>query len=49
METETPMILLFVRNGTDQASIISDTKQMLGTALDNIKQNGMLPEEFENK
>ena len=26
METETPLMLLFVCNGTDQASIISDTK-----------------------
>ncbi len=49
MEMETPLMLLFVCNGTDQASIILDTKQMLDTALDNIKQNGMLPEEFENK
>jgi hypothetical protein len=42
-------MLLFVCNGMDQASIISDTKQMLDTALDNIDQNGMLPEEFKNK
>jgi hypothetical protein len=48
-ETETPMMLLFVCNGRDQASIISDTKQMLEAAFDDIKQNGMLPEEFENK
>ncbi len=49
METETPLMLLFMCNGTDQASFISDTKQMLDTALDNIKQNGMLPEEFKNR
>jgi hypothetical protein len=49
VETETPHMLLFVCNGTDQASIISDTKQMLDTALDDIKQDGMLPEEFENR
>jgi hypothetical protein len=48
-ETETPLMLLFVCNGTDQASITSDAKQMLNTVLDDIKQNGMLPEEFENK
>jgi hypothetical protein len=42
-------MLLFVCNGTDQASIISDTKQMLDTALDDIKQHGMLPKEFENR
>jgi hypothetical protein len=49
METKTPFMLLFVCNGTDQASIISDVKQMLDTALDDIEQNGMLPEEYENK
>jgi hypothetical protein len=49
METETPIMLLFVCNGMDQASIISNRKQMLDTALDNIKQNGMLPEEFQNR
>ncbi len=32
METEMPLMLLFVSNGTDQASIISDTKQILDTA-----------------
>jgi hypothetical protein len=42
-------MLLFVHNRTDQASIVSDTKQMLDTALDNIEQNGMLPSEFEDK
>ncbi len=42
-------MLLFVCNGTDQASIILDVKQMLDTALDDFKQNGMLPEEYENK
>jgi hypothetical protein len=49
LETETPLMLLFICNGTDQASIISDTKQMIDTALDNIEQNGMLPKEFEDK
>ncbi len=49
METEMPLILLFVCNGMDQASIISNTKQMLDTALDDIEQNGMLPEEFKNR
>jgi hypothetical protein len=49
MEMETPIMLLFVCNWMDQASIISDTKQMLDTAFDNIEQNGMLPEEFKNK
>jgi hypothetical protein len=49
METETPLMLLFVCNGTDQASIIFNMKQMLNTALDNIEQNGMLPEKFKNR
>jgi hypothetical protein len=49
METKMPLTLLFVCNGMDQASNISNTKQMLDTALDNIEQNGMLPEEFENR
>ncbi len=49
METETPLMLLFMCNGTDQASIISDTKQMLNTMLDDIEQNGMLPEEFKKR
>jgi hypothetical protein len=49
METETPLMLLFVCNRMDQASIVSDTKQILNTALDDIEQNGMLPKKFENK
>ncbi len=49
LETEIPIMLLFVCNGTDQGSIKSDTKQMLETVLDNIKTNGMFPKEFKNK
>jgi hypothetical protein len=49
MDTETPLMLLFVCNGTEQASVMTDTKQMLDLALDDIKRNGMLPEEFEGK
>jgi hypothetical protein len=49
METETPLMLLFICKGTDQASIVSDTKQMLDTALDNIEQNRIMPKDFENK
>jgi hypothetical protein len=48
-ETKTPLMLLFVCNGTDQASVLSDTKQMLDFAYDNIEQNRMMPNEFENK
>jgi hypothetical protein len=49
METKMPIMLLFVCNGTKQGSILSDTRQMLDLAYDNIEQNGMMPEEFENK
>jgi hypothetical protein len=49
METETPLMLLFVSNGTDHNSIISDTRQMLDLAYDDIETNGMMPEEFDNK
>jgi hypothetical protein len=49
METETPLMLLFICNRTDQASIVSDTKQMLDATLDDIKQNEMLSKEFKNK
>jgi hypothetical protein len=49
METETPLMLLFVCNGTDQSSVLSDTRQMLDLAYNDIKSNGMMPEEFENK
>jgi hypothetical protein len=49
MKTETPLMLLFVCNGTDQNSILSDTRQMLDLAYNNIERNGMMPEEFENK
>jgi hypothetical protein len=49
METETPLMLLFVCNGTDQSSILSDTCQMLDLVYDDIETNGMIPEEFKNK
>ncbi len=49
METETLLMLLFVCNRTDHSSIFSNTHQMLNLAYDDIKQNGMLPEEYENK
>jgi hypothetical protein len=47
--TETSLMLLFVCNGTNQGSILSDTRQMLDLAYDNIKQNRMMPEEYKNK
>jgi hypothetical protein len=49
METETPVMLLFVCNGTDQWSIKTNTRQILETALHDIKLNGMVPEEFKNR
>ncbi len=49
METEMPLMLLFVCNGTDHDSTLSDTRQMLDLAYDDIEINGMMPEEFENK
>jgi hypothetical protein len=49
METETPMMLLFVSNGTDPKSITSDISQMLDMAFDHVDQEGMMPEEFEYK
>ena len=49
MDMETPLMLLFVCNDTEQASVMADTKQMLDLALDDIEQNGMLPKEFECK
>jgi hypothetical protein len=49
METETPMMLLFVCNGTDQNSVISDLRQMLDMAYENIDEEMMMPEQFEHK
>ncbi len=49
MKTETPIMLLFICNGTDQSSILSDTRQMLDLAYDDIEINELMPEEFDNK
>jgi hypothetical protein len=49
METKTPIRLLFVCNGTDTASIMLDTKQMLDSAYKDIEENSMMLEEFKNK
>ena len=46
METETPMMLLFVSNGTDNGSITLDMRQLLELAYNNIKMGCMLPEEY---
>jgi hypothetical protein len=47
MKTETPMMLLFVNNGTNPLSISTDITQMLETANNSIKIDGMMPEEFD--
>jgi hypothetical protein len=49
METETPMMLLFVSNGTDSTSIANNITQMLDTAFDHVDREGMMPDEFEHK
>ncbi len=49
METETPMMLLFVCNGTDQGSVTMDIKQMLEIAHEDIEVDGMMPEEIKNR
>jgi hypothetical protein len=49
MEMETPMMLLFICNGTNQGSIKSDTKKMLKTALDDIKVKRMMPKAFKKR
>jgi hypothetical protein len=49
METDTPMMLLFVCNGTDQGSIMRDIKQMMEIAYGDIDVEGMMPKEFENQ
>ncbi len=49
IEMETPMMLLFVCNGTDQGSVTRDIKQMLEIAHEDIEVDGMMPEEFKNR
>ncbi len=49
METETPMMLLFVSNGTEHSSISADLKQLLELAYNDINTEGMMPEEYKNK
>ncbi len=49
METETPIMLLFVCNGTDQGSIMTGIKQMMEIAYGDIHMEGMMPKEFENQ
>ncbi len=49
METKTPVMFLFVCNGTDITSILLDMKQMLELAYEDIEENRMTPEEFKDK
>ncbi len=49
METETPMMLLFVSNGTEPSSIASDMKKLMELAYNDIETNMMLPEEYKNR
>jgi hypothetical protein len=49
METETPMMLLFVRNGTDHSSISTDICQILDIAYQDIDEECMMPEQYKNR
>ena len=49
METETPIMLLFVSNGTDQSSISADVRQILDIAYQDLDEESMMPEQYENR
>jgi hypothetical protein len=49
METETPMMLLFIGNSTDQSSIATNLCHMLDIAYKDINKEGMMPEQYENR
>ena len=49
METEMPMMLLFVSNRTDYGSITLDMRQLLELAYNDIETGCMLPEEYEDR
>jgi hypothetical protein len=49
METETPMMLLFVCNGTDHSSIAMDMRQILDIAYHDIDDECMMPEQYEHR
>jgi len=49
METETPMMLLFVCNGTDHSSIATDIRQILDMAYQDIDDKCMMPEQYEHR
>jgi hypothetical protein len=48
METETPIMLIFISNGTNPLSVTSDITQMLERAYNSIKTDVMMPEEFDD-
>ena len=48
METETPMMLLFVCNRTDHSSITTDIRQILDIAYQDINEESMMPEQYNN-
>ena len=45
MEREMPMMLLFVSNGTEHSSIVSDMKQLMELAYNDIETKLMMLEE----
>ncbi len=49
METETPMMFLFISNRTEHSSISTDLRQLLELAYNNIESELMMPEEYENR
>jgi hypothetical protein len=49
IETETPMMLLFVSNRTAHSSISTDLRQLLELAYNNIESELMMPEEYKNR
>jgi hypothetical protein len=49
METKTPMMLLFVCNGTNHSSISTDIHQILDIAYKDIDKEGMMPEQYESQ
>jgi hypothetical protein len=49
METKTPMMLLFVCNGTNHSSISTDIRQMLDIAYEDINKEGMMPEHYKSQ
>jgi hypothetical protein len=49
METETLMMLLFVSNGMDHTSILTDLKQVLELAYNDIDTESMMPKEYESR